>query len=173
MLRSLPVSVLLSWLSVFSLPSDGAKIGDPAPALTVDEWVQGTPVTGFQSGLVYVVEFWGTWCSPCIKNIPKLNRLQTQHASDGLVVIGVASHEFKGREALTSFMKKKDYTITYRVAYDEDLTMEKDWDTGGKEGVVFRMPLCFVVDRKGIVVFAGHPENEGFEQALDAALAAK
>ena len=152
-------------------PKEGVKVGQPAPPLSVDEWIQGSPVSDFKKGAVYVVEFWGTWCSPCLKNIPKLSRIQTQYASDGLVVIGVASHEFKGREALTSFMKEKAETITYRIAYDEDLSMEHIWDTGGQKDVNFRMPLSFVINKQGIVVFVGHPENDDFEKSIIEALA--
>ena len=36
------------------------KVGDPAPALTVDKWVKGEPVKEFKKGEVYVVEFWAT-----------------------------------------------------------------------------------------------------------------
>ncbi len=157
-------------MSMNPIPNERVKVGQPAPPLSVDEWILGSPVNNFQKGTVYVVEFWGTWCSPCLKNIPKLSRIQTQYASDGLVVIGVASHEFKGREVLTSFMKEKAETITYRIAYDGDLSMEHTWDTGGREDVVFRMPLSFVIDKEGIVTFVGHPEDDHFEKSLREAL---
>ena len=37
------------------------KIGDPAPALSVAEWVKGPQVDAFEAGNVYLVEFWATW----------------------------------------------------------------------------------------------------------------
>jgi hypothetical protein len=36
-------------------------IGDPAPALSVAEWVKGSQVSNFEAGNVYLVEFWATW----------------------------------------------------------------------------------------------------------------
>ncbi|MCB0833511.1 MAG: TlpA family protein disulfide reductase [Bacteroidetes bacterium] len=166
MVNSSIALILMAGWSIVLAPGEGAKVGEAAPKLSVDEWIQGTPVSDFQKGTAYVVEFWGTWCSPCLKNIPKLNEVQNQNASKGLVVIGVASHEFKGRAELGSFMEKRGSELGYRIAYDGDLSMEHDWDTGGNADVQFRMPLCFVINRQGIVVFAGHPENEGFDAAL-------
>ena len=63
--------------------------GSPAPPLTVDAWVKGDAVKAFEPGKVYVVEFWATWCGPCVRNIPNLNALQKQYPE--LTVIGVAA----------------------------------------------------------------------------------
>lgn len=155
-------SILFSFNSNI-LSQSVINAGDTAPELSVDEWIKGEPVQDFEKGTVYLVEFWGTWCSPCIKNIPHLSELQNKYASDGLVVIGVATHEFKGRDVLMEFMKGKGSEMEYRVAYDTDLSMQADWDSGSKEGDNFRLPVCFLVDRNRKVVFAGHPENESLE----------
>ena len=149
----------------------GVAVGDPAPALSYDEWIKGERVTGFDRGTAYLLEFWGTWCAPCVENIPRLSRLQRQYRKDGLVVVGVASHEFKGREALAVFMRERGARLAYRVAFDADQSMERDWDTGGREGQQFRMPLCFVVDRNGRIAFVGHPGNAALDSVLAALLA--
>ena len=156
------------FLSIASVTfsQSGVSIGDPAPELSVDEWLKGDPVTSFESGTVYLVEFWGTWCGPCIKNIPHLSDLQKKYASKGLVVIGVATHEFDGREKLDKFMKDRGDEMEYLVAYDTDLSMQKDWDTGKKEGDDFRLPVCFLVDRSGKVIFEGHPSDEKLEKVI-------
>ena len=59
------------------------QIGDAAPELKVEKWVKGDPVTTFEKGKVYVVEFWATWCPPCIKSIPHLTELQKQYKEKG------------------------------------------------------------------------------------------
>ncbi len=144
-----------------------AVVGNEAPQLTVDEWLKGEPVTGFESGAVYLVEFWGTWCSPCIKNIPHLSELQKKYESKGLVVIGVATHEFDGRDALDKFMKDRGDEMEYRVAYDKDLSMEQDWDTGiGASIDKFRLPVCFLVDREGKIIIVCHPESKELSTLL-------
>jgi glutathione peroxidase-family protein len=97
--------------------------------------------------------------------------LEKKYSSQGLVVIGVATHEFNGRSKLDKFMKERGDEMQYRVAYDSDLTMERDWDTGETGGDNFRLPVCFLVDRKGKVVFTGHPANKELESMIEKTIA--
>ena len=61
-------SKLLAGLAIAALAASAQAqdeailgIGDPAPALTVAEWVKGSQVSNFEAGSVYLVEFWATW----------------------------------------------------------------------------------------------------------------
>ncbi len=62
-------------------------LGDPAPPLVVDTWFQGTPLTTFEPGRIYVIEFWATWCEPCVEAIPELEALQAAHPNKVTVVM--------------------------------------------------------------------------------------
>lgn len=163
-------------LSIAILTASGSElysqaiIGKNAPAMTVDEWLKGDPVSEFQPGKVYLVEFWGTWCGPCVKNIPHLSEIQKKYSSAGLTVIGVATHELEGRAKLDEFMDKRGNEMEYTVAYDSDLSMEKDWDTGGKGENTFKLPVCFLIDKNSKVVFIGHPGNKNIEEQIEKAL---
>lgn len=164
----LRVFAIFSLMLIAAIPAmSQAVVGNLAPAISADEWLKGDPVNSFESGTVYLVEFWGTWCSPCIKNIPHLSELQKKYASKGLVVIGVATHEFEGRSTLDKFMKERGDEMEYRVAYDSDLSMEQDWDTGKGASIdKFRLPVCFLVDRDGKIAIVCHPENDELSSLL-------
>ena len=64
------------------------KVGDPAPPLKATKWVQGSEVASLEKGKVYVVEFWATWCGPCIVMMPHLGDLQREYKNQGVTIIG-------------------------------------------------------------------------------------
>ncbi len=167
MIKIIFLIALLFSLSSIVFAQSGLKTGDNAPVLSVDEWLKGEPVTSFVNGTVYLVEFWGTWCGPCIENIPHLSDIEKKYSSQGLVVIGVATHEFDGRAKLDKFMTDRGDEMQYRVAYDTDLTMERDWDTGETGGDNFRLPVCFLVDKSGNIAFVGHPSDKSLESLIE------
>lgn len=170
MIKKITFFLLLMVFNSLSSAQYATKVGDKPPALSVEEWLKGEPVRSFEKGKVYLVEFWGTQCGPCIDNIPHLSDLQKKYSSQDLVVIGVATHEFNGRDKLDNFMKDRGDEMEYRVAYDTDLSMERDWDTGETGGDNFRLPVCFLIDKNGIVAFVGHPSDKKLESTIKSIL---
>src|ERR671913_511304 len=65
------------------------RVGDPAPPLEVERWVKGAPIDRFERGTVYVLEFWATWCTTCISEIPHVTELAKKYRDQGVVVIGL------------------------------------------------------------------------------------
>src|SRR5262245_8998774 len=70
------------------------KLGDKAPPLTGETWVQGEPISSFDDKHVYVVEFWATWCPSCREALPHLAKLARTHKND-LTILAIASSEKK------------------------------------------------------------------------------
>lgn len=129
-------------------------VGDPAPAIEVAHWVKGEPVTGFEKGKVYVVEFWATWCPPCRDSIPHLTKLQARHKADGLTVIGISSSDKRGLEDVKPFVEKMGEKMAYVVAVDADRATDARYmEASGQGGI----PTSFVVDKDSKIAWIGHP----------------
>lgn len=148
------------------------SVGDPAPKIDVDEWIKGDAVKAFEPGKVYVVEFWATWCGPCVRAIPHLTELQKKHTS--VTFIGVAASErvAKGEpdkrlEKLKAFVENQGDKMGYRVAYDGDRGMTTPWLVAAGRSTI---PTAFIVDHNSKVAWVGHPNklDAELEKVLDA-----
>lgn len=131
-------------------------VGDPAPALSVETWVKGVPVPRFESGRVYVIDFWAMWCGGCIAGMPDLTRLQRDFAADAVTVISATCADPDNTlEAVRAFAAKQDDDFMgFRVAFDGSGRLHEDWiEHGGVGG----LPYAFVVGRDGRIVYSGHP----------------
>ena len=134
--------------------------GKPAPALAVENWMNSKTVTlADLKGKVVMLDFWATWCGPCIASIPKTNALMEKYGKDGLVIIGVCNT----RGAETMAETAKDKGIQYPIAAD----------IGGKTDAAYKVDsypdYCFI-DRSGIVRI-GDCKNGNIEDAIKALLA--
>lgn len=134
-------------------------LGDPAPKLDVKEFVKGEPVTGFEKGKVYVVEFWATWCGPCRTSIPHVSDLQKKYPD--VTFMGVSVWEQDQKE-VPGFVKEMGDKMSYRVAVDKvpekgdgnDGAMATNWmKAAGENGI----PSSFIINGDGKVAWIGHP----------------
>ncbi|MGH7942107.1 MAG: TlpA family protein disulfide reductase [Limisphaerales bacterium] len=133
-------------------------VGDKAPALQTGKWIQGEPVHGFDTNHIYIVEFWATWCGPCIQSIPHLNQLWNAFKDKGVIVIGL--DVWDSDEAVAPFVEKMGAKMTYRVALDDKSQDPDGWmaDHWWKRKVNYHgIPNAFIINKDGVIVWMGHP----------------
>jgi thiol-disulfide isomerase/thioredoxin len=141
-------------------------VGDPAPPIVARKWIKGNPVTNFKPGMVYVVEFWATWCGPCQSAMPHLSELARKYKGKA-EVISIDVKEDKKTDFLPKverFVKWSGDRMDYAVAVDDtDDIMQKTWLTAaGSNGI----PHLFIVDQQGKIAWHGHPNH--MDDVLDA-----
>jgi thiol-disulfide isomerase/thioredoxin len=134
--------------------------GKPAPALTAKEWINSDEMKlADLKGKVVLLDFWATWCGPCIASIPHTNELQKKYKDKGLVIIGVC--HARGAEKMADTVQSKG--IEYPVAADID----------GKTDEAYKVdsyPDYYFIDRAGNLRIADC-KNASVEDAIQALLA--
>lgn len=132
------------------------NLGDPAPSLKVNKWLKGMPLQTFEKGRVYVVEFWASWCKPCIAAMPHLSTIARQYG-DKITILGIDVFEKNTpEEKVKKFVDSMGDRIDYFVATDKDKFMETYWvKASGDEGI----PNSIIVNADGKVAWIGHPKD--------------
>lgn len=115
-------------------------LNEKAPELIVEEWLSDKPET---KGKFVLVDFWATWCGPCVAVIPKLNDMQKKYG-EKLVVVGLSDEP---AEKVKSFEKAK---IEYFSAIDTKKTLNNALEVKG-------IPHMILIDPNGIVRWEGFP----------------
>jgi thiol-disulfide isomerase/thioredoxin len=149
-----------------AITTSAARIGDPAAALAVKEWVKGKQVDVKDGKNIYVVEFWATWCPPCRTSIPHLTEIQKNFKDKGVVVIGISDET---ADKVKPFVEKQAEKMEYVVAIDEGGKCSKGYmEAFGQGGI----PHAFIVGKDGKVIWHGHP-MDGLDKALEEITAGK
>ena len=166
------LSILVAAIAITASSSAWGQLkeGDAAPKLQVGKWAQGEPVKEFAGDKVYIVEFWATWCGPCVASIPHLDEIHRKYKDKGLVVIGQNVME-QDDTAIPAFITKMAGKMSYRVATDDksagEGAMAKNWLEAAEQNGI---PCAFVINKKGRIASIGHP-MELKEETIEALLA--
>ncbi len=147
------VLLILSWQAIQSKPSDEKKAADfSLQSLTG----QSVSLRDYQ-GKVVILNFWATWCAPCLREMPELESLYQKYKDDDLQIIGIAVVSKK-----EDIPKQVETTgVTYPVLIGNKKII-------ADYGYFSSIPHTFLIDKEGFIseVFAGSIKKEKLEKSL-------
>jgi len=143
-------SLTLLWIPSAARPQVRVKIGAPAPPLTLRAVLQAPAGTQGKleelAGRPVVVEFWATWCGPCVDNIPHLNELAETYSGRAVQFISITDET--DSDLVERFLK--GHPIRGWVGFDKDASTFKRYGMGGR-------PQTVLISSTGVVRGLAHP----------------
>jgi peroxiredoxin len=150
-LKSLIVifSLTLIFIVIDSMRERVVMAGDRAPDFTVVTDNGQTVTRSSFGGKLLVLNFWATWCPPCIEELPSLDAFQLRLRSKGVVVLGISVD--KNEQTYKTFLERA--RVSFLTARDPEANISSSYGT-------YKYPETYVIDQQGRVVekFIG-PEN--------------
>lgn len=138
-IRALAVGLVLCAVSGCYSGKRPARIGTAAPDFTVKD-SDHTVTLSQLKGQIVVLNFWATWCAPCIEEMPSLVRMQQRMKDKGVTVLAVSVD-----------VDEDNY---HRFLHDHNVNLltvrDPDQKTSSLYGT-FKFPETYVIDRKGVV----------------------
>lgn len=152
------LATLLVWKLTHQTPAP--KVGRPAPAFSLERLTGGGEISlkSFR-GKTVVLNFFASWCGPCKREAPVLERLWREDRAQGLVVLGVDANDSRGDAR--HFVQAHD--LTYPVVFDQDGRIASN------RYAVANLPATFVLNPKGRIVggqILGPVSEQAHSQAL-------
>jgi len=139
----LPLILLAVWASAllaFGTATAGPRIGQAAPDIVLTDLDGNTLQLSDLQGRPVIVNFWASWCGPCVEEFPVLQQALSRHQADDLVVLGIVVRD--NSEAARAFMARMGASWTAAM------------DPGGMTATSFGIyapPESFFIDRDGVV----------------------
>ena len=163
-------SVATFVLSVFSFcvlsgcPGGGVKIGLPPPPLNLERIGGGKIDIKELKGKVILVNFWATWCAPCVSEMPEFEKLHRELEGRPFAVLAVSVD--KNASTVEKFAGKNN--LSFPILIDQGEAVARSWGTTG-------LPETFIIDREGNVAYKiiGPIEYESIRRKIGTLLTEK
>lgn len=127
----------------------GPKIGDVPPPLALTKTLRGSPAKELSwdklKGKVVVLEFWATWCGPCVQSIPHVNMLAEQFKDKPVIFISVTT---ENEDVVQNFLKT--HPLNTQVGLDDYEVLKQAFHVQG-------IPHMVIVDANGHIAAITHP----------------
>ncbi|MGD1916277.1 MAG: TlpA family protein disulfide reductase [Phycisphaerales bacterium] len=153
-------------------------IGERVEAIAIEQWVRlkDKPIGALERGTVYVVDFWATWCVPCIAAMDKISSLQERYAEQGVQFVGITDEKLPTVVRFLSSVAPGEEGQKPRTQYDRArfvMGVDTDASTAAMllpEGVRSIRPQYAIIDRDGTLAWVGLPTTGELAEILDAVL---
>ncbi|MBX3354766.1 MAG: TlpA family protein disulfide reductase [Phycisphaeraceae bacterium] len=122
--------------------------GTPMPEFVIESWITAQPTPGDR---LVVIDFWATWCGPCIQAIPHMNQLADRFGADACIV-GISNESKSKFEQGFRDRKLKERDFKYALAIDPQARLQGFFEVRG-------IPHCVVVSSDGVVRWQGGPNQ--------------
>ena len=133
--------IQLSPIQITVLDQEKPEVGHPAPVFTLRNLQGNLEGLVDHKDKVIILNFWATWCAPCLEEMPAFEKLYRRYRSQGLTVLAVSLD--KG-----DFSKVQGFVdsnnLTFPVLMDSDGVAEKLYPS-------FTIPFTYVIDKEGRV----------------------
>ncbi|MBN9160922.1 MAG: hypothetical protein BGO98_49820 [Myxococcales bacterium 68-20] len=158
-------TIFLSACGVKSDPSEGAKspLGKGTTAkdfTTKDVDGQTFRLSDHVGKSVILIDFWATWCEPCLAEFPHLQTLYDQNKSKGFIVVAVSMDGPDSIAMVPAFVKRNG--LTFPVVLDEDSRIASIYNPRKSA------PLSVLIDRAGHIVVVREGYNPGDDELIAA-----
>ncbi len=125
-----------------TLPADDL-LGQRRPDFTLSD-INGAPVSASNfEGDIWLVNFWATWCAPCVEEMPMLSQLQQEYAGQGVKIVGIALDDAERASQFAS-----DMAISYPILVGQADVVVTGRRYGNNTGM---LPFSVLIDTKGII----------------------
>src|ERR1700722_14530598 len=130
--------------------ANALRVGAPAPAATLVTLDGRRIATSDLLGRVVILTFWATWCGPCREELPLLSAYATQHAAEGLTVLGFALDSPEDDP-------RKVQQVAHSLSFPVGLLANSSLPGYGR---IWRIPVSFTINREGQLVDDGWKQKD-------------
>lgn len=145
---------------------------DPAPNIKILEWIGHDPVELEKfRGKIVLLDFWATWCGPCIATFPRLREWHKKYAGDDFTIIGVTQYYGEGGGKKMTDLQELSFLGEFKTKHKlpYPLAIAEPTEDTMKYGIS-AFPTTVLLDRNGVVRYigigAGAEESENLEDTI-------
>jgi peroxiredoxin len=136
----------------------------PAPDFTLENMDEEKHNFGDYRGKVVLLNFWATWCPPCRREMPSMERLYQKFNGENFTVIAI--NQMETGDHVFAYTGQLDVDPTFTILFDKDSKVSQAYNVKG-------LPTSYLIDKKGVIRYRAiggrefdHPEVEKQIKAL-------